>query len=94
MWYQYTMQHGREMEHPRWRDGRHTLGEARREQYNVRVTGMFGQIGMSIDLPGVHPDWLRRDAEAHVLGERGIFPLIIFRGLRPPHYRPRREGPF
>ena len=49
---------------------------------------------MSMDLPGVHPHRLCRDAEAHVLGERGMFLPITFRGLRPPHYRPRGEGPF
>ena len=30
-----------------------------------------------MDLPGVHPYWLRRNAEAHVLGERGGMLLLI-----------------
>ena len=55
---------------------------------------MFGQIGVSIDLLGVHPYWLRRNAEAHVLGERGMLLLVTLRGLRPPHYRPCGEGLF
>ena len=49
---------------------------------------------MTMDLPGVHPHRLCRDAKAHVLGKRGMLLFIIIRGFRPPHYRPRREGPF
>ena len=47
---------------------------------------------MTMDLSGVHPYRLRRDAKAHVLGERSMFLFITVRRLRPPHYRPRREG--
>ena len=47
---------------------------------------------MTMDLPGVHPHRLRRDAEAHVLEKRGMLLRITIRGFRPPHYRPRREG--
>ena len=54
---------------------------------------MLGRIGVSIDLPGVHPHWLRWDVETHMLGERGMLLLVTLRGLRPPHYRPRGEGP-
>ena len=64
----------------------------------LHVTRILGQIGVSIDLPGVHPSysyyWLRRNAEAHMLrGERGMLLLVTLRGLRPPHCRPRGEGP-
>ena len=55
---------------------------------------MLGQIGVSIDLPGVHPYWLRRNAEAHMLGERGVLLLVVLRGLWPSQYRPCGEGPF
>ena len=46
---------------------------------------------MTMDLSGVHPYRLRRDAEAHVLGERSMFLFITVRRFWPPHYRPRRE---
>ena len=49
---------------------------------------------MAMDLPGIHSDRLCRDAEPHVLGKNGMFLLITIRALRPPHYRPRREGPY
>ena len=80
------------MKHPRRRDGLHAPGGVWREQYNVRITRMLGQVGMTMDLPGVHPHRLRRDVEAHVLGKRGMLLRITIRGFRPPHYRPRREG--
>ena len=67
------------MRYARWCDSRDTFGGAWREQYNTRVTRMLGQIGMSIDLPGVHPHWLRRDAEAHMLGERDMLLLVTLR---------------
>ena len=49
---------------------------------------------MSMDLPSVHAHRLCRDAEAHVLGERGMLLLITIRRFRPPHYRPSWEGSF
>ena len=55
---------------------------------------MCGQIGMTMDLSGIHSDRLRRDAEPHVLGEYGMFLRITIQTFWPPHYRPRREGPF
>ena len=55
---------------------------------------LVGQIGVSVDLSGVHPYWLRRNAEARMLGELGMSLLVILRGLRPPQYRPCGERPF
>ena len=49
---------------------------------------------MMMDLPGVHPHRLCRDAEVHVLGQRGMLLFITVRRFRPPHYRPRGEGSF
>lgn len=47
-----------------------------------------------MDLPSAYAHWLCRDAESHVLGERGMFLFITIRKLWPPHYRPSGEGPF
>ena len=87
------MEHGREVKYPRWRDGRHAREGAWREQYNARVTRVFGEIGVSVDLPRVHSHRLRRDAEAHMLGEFRMRLFIVLRRLWPPHYGSRGEGP-
>ena len=60
----------------------------------MRVARVCSQIGMAMDLSGIHSDRLCRDAEPHVLGEHGMLLFITIQTFRPPHYRPRREGPF
>ena len=49
---------------------------------------------MAMNLSGIHPNRLCRDAKPHVLGEHGMLLFITIQTFRPPHYRPRREGPY
>ena len=81
------------MVYPHWCDGRDARQGAWREQYNARVTRVVGEIGVTVDLSGVHPPRLCRDAEAHVLGELRMRLLIVLRRLWPPHHGTRGEGP-